>query len=48
MNFLKLLVLLKSNLKLQTQKHETAQQKIINSRAEFPIKTYHSVFRNSV
>ena len=48
MNLLKLLVLLKSSLKLQTHKHETAKQKIINSRAEFPMKTYHSVSRNSV
>ena len=50
MNFSKLLVLLKSNLKLQTCKHETAKQKIINFRAEweFPIKIYHSVSRNSV
>jgi len=30
--------LLKNNLKLQTKKHETAKQKIINSRAEFPTK----------
>jgi len=48
MNFSKLFVLLKSNLKLQTYEHETAQQKIINSGAEFPMKIYHSVFRNSV
>jgi len=26
--------------------HETAKQKIINSRAEFPIKIYHSVSTN--
>jgi len=32
-NFSKLLVLLKSNLKLQIYKHETAKQKIISSRA---------------
>jgi len=48
MNLLKLLVLLKSNLKLKTYKRETAKQKIINSRAEFPMKIYHSVSRNSV
>jgi len=47
-NFSKLLVLLKSNLKLQIYKHETAKQKIISSRAEFPMKIYHSVTRNSV
>jgi len=29
-------------------KHETAKQKIINSRAEFPLKIHHSVSRNSV
>jgi len=39
---------MKSNLKLQTYKHETAKQKIINSRAEFPMKIHHSVSRNSV
>jgi len=27
-------------------KHETAKQKIINSRAEFPLKMYHAVSRN--
>jgi len=48
MNFSKLLVLLKSDLKLQIYKHETAKQKIINSLAEFPTKIYHSVSRNSV
>ena len=49
MNFSKLLVLLKSNLKLQIDKqHETAKQKIINSRADFPMKIYHSVSRSSV
>jgi len=48
MNFSKLLVLLKSNLKLQTYKRETAKQKIINSRAELPRKIYHSVSGNSV
>ena len=49
MNFSKLLALVKSNLKLQTYKHETAKQKIIDSYApEFPMKIYHSVSRNSV
>jgi len=48
MNFSKLLALVKSNLKLQTYKHETAKQKIIDSRAEFPMKIYHAVSRNSV
>jgi len=48
MNFSKLLVLLKSNLKLQIYKHETAKQKIINSRPEFPMKIYNSVSRSSV
>jgi len=48
MNFSKLLVLLKSNLKLQIYKHETAKRKIINSCAEFPMKICHSVSRNSV
>jgi len=48
MNFSKLLLLLKSNLKLQTYKHETTKQKIVNSRAEFPMKIYHSMSRNSV
>jgi len=48
MNFLKLLVLLKSNLKLQIYKHVIAKQKIVNSRAEFPMKMYNSVSRNSV
>jgi len=48
MNFLKLLILLKRNLILQIYKHETAKQKIRNSRAEFPMKIYHVVFRNSV
>jgi len=48
MNFLKLLVLLKSNLILQIFKHETAKQKIRNSCAEFRMKIYHYVFRNSV
>ena len=50
-NFSKLLVLLKSNLKLQTQLkflQETAKQTIINSRAGFSIKIYHSASRNSV
>jgi len=28
--------------------HETPKQKIINSRAEFPTKIYHSVPTNSV
>ena len=44
MNFLKLLVLLKSNLKLQIYKHVIAEQNIVNSRAEFPMKIYHSVY----
>jgi len=48
MNFSKLLVLLKSNLKLQIYKHETAKQKITNSCAEFPMKICPSVSRNSV
>jgi len=48
MNFSKLLVLLKSNLKLQIYKHVIAKQKILNSHAEFPMKIYHSVSRNSV
>jgi len=48
MNFLKLLVLLKSSLKLQIYKHVIAKQKIVNSRAEFPMKIYNSVSRNSV
>jgi len=48
MNFSKLLVLLKSNLKVQIYKHVIAKQKIINSRAEFPLRIYHSVSRNSV
>jgi len=43
MNFSKLLVLMKSNLKLQIYKHVIAKQKIINSRAEFPMKIYHCV-----
>ena len=47
MNFSKLLVLLKSNLKLQIYQHETAK-KIVNSRAEFPMKIYHSASRKSV
>ena len=38
MKFSKLLVLLKSNLKLQIYRRETAKQKIINYRAEFPMK----------
>jgi len=48
MNFSKLLVLLKSNLKLQINKHVIAKQEVINSRAEFPMKVYDSVSRNSV
>jgi len=48
MNFSKLLVLVKSNLKLQIYKRETAKQKIVNYRAEFPMKIYHSTSRNSV
>jgi len=48
MNLPKCLVLLKSNLKLQIYKHETAKQKITNYLAEFPTKIYHSVCRNSV
>jgi len=47
MNFSKLLVLLMSNLILQTYKHETVKQTIIDSRAEFPMKIYDSVSRNS-
>jgi len=35
-------------LKLQICKHVIAKQKIINSRAEYPMKIYHSVSRNSV
>ena len=45
MKFSKVLVLLKSNLKLQMFKHETAKQKIRNYCAEFPVKIYHSVSR---
>jgi len=48
MNFSKLLVLLKSNLKLQIYKHVIAKQKLINSRAAFSMKIYDSVSRNSV
>ena len=48
MNFSKRFVLLKSNLKLQIYKHVIAKQKFINSRAEFIVKIYHSVSRNSV
>jgi len=48
MNLAKLLVLLKSNLKLQIYKHVEPKQKILNSRTEFPMKMYHSVSRNSV
>ena len=48
MKFSKLLVLLKSNLKLQIYKRETAKQKTVNHRAEFPMKIYHSAYRNSV
>jgi len=48
MNFSKLLLLLKSNLKLQIYKHETAKRKMINSCAEFQMKICHSVSRNSV
>ena len=48
MNFTNRLVLLKSSLKLQIYKHKTARQKIINCRAELPMKIYHSVSRNSV
>ena len=48
MNFPKPLVLLKSNLKLQIYKRETAKQKIANYRAEFPMKIYPSASRNSV
>jgi len=36
------------DLKLQTYKHATAKRKIIDSRAEFPMKIYHAVSRNSV
>jgi len=46
MNFSKLLVLLKSNLKVQIYTNVIAKQNIINSRAEFPMKIYHSVSRN--
>jgi len=49
MNFSKLLVLLKSNLKLQIYKHETAKQKIINSPAKFPMNFFfcpETVFKN--
>jgi len=38
MKFSKVLVLLKSNLKLQMFKHETAKQKIRNYCAEFSVK----------
>jgi len=48
MNFSKLSVLLKSNLKLQIYKHVIAKQKFINSRAAFSMKIYDSVYRNSV
>jgi len=48
MNFSKLLVLLKSNLKLQIYKRETAKQKTVNHRAEFSMKIYHSAYKNSV
>jgi len=48
MDFSKLLVLLKSNLKLHIYKHVIAKQKIVNSPAEFPMKIYNSVSRNSV
>jgi len=48
MNFFKLLVFLKSNLKLQIYKHVIAKQKTANSRAEFPMKIYNSVSRNCV
>jgi len=34
---------MKNNLKLQTEIHDTAKQKIINSAAEFPTKINHSV-----
>jgi len=48
MNLSKFLALMKNNLKPQTEMHDTAKQKIINSRAEFPTKIYHSVSKNSV
>jgi len=48
MNSSKLLVLLKSNLKLQIYKHVIAKDKIINSCTEFAMKIYHSMSRNSV
>jgi len=48
MNFSKLLVLLKSDPKLQTYKHGATKQKIINSSSEFPMKIYDSMSRNSV
>jgi len=48
MNFSKLLVMLKSKLKLQIYKYEIAKHEIINFRAEFPIKIHNSVSRNSV
>jgi len=38
MNFSKLVVLLKSNLKLQTYNHETTKQKIMISHADFSKK----------
>jgi len=47
-NFWILLALLKSNLKLQIYKRETAKQKIVNYRTEFPMKIYHSASSNSV
>jgi len=45
-NFSKFLALMNNNQKLQI--HDTTKQKIVNSRAEFPIKMYDSVSKNSV
>jgi len=48
-NFYKLLVFLKSILKKGTYKQKTTKkQTIMISRAEFPMKIWHSVCRNSV